>query len=200
MTAEREILPDADTYYMNIAIAVREKANCTGNRVGAVLVLENRVIATGYNGVPEGLKNCLEGGCLRCTNPGNQFPSGTGYDLCICVHAEQNVLLTCARFGIAVQGATLYSTMQPCFGCAKELRQAKVKRIIYLHSWTPSDSDPMMDARKKGEHDKLLAGLDSKQLFIEDLRAEWAVSAMRKKPASHPPQSSTALSSTTKGM
>ncbi len=176
-----EKLPDTDTYYMGIALAVREKANCTGNRIGAVIVLEKRVISTGYNGVPEGMKNCLQGGCLRCRNPKNLFPSGTGYDLCICVHAEQNSLLSAARFGIAVEGTTIYSTMQPCFGCAKELLQAQVKRVVYLHSWTPSDVDPEMDDKKKAEYEKLLARLDIKQLSIEDPRAEWAVTALRKK-------------------
>ena len=76
-------LPDNDTYFMGIAFAVRGRANCTGNRVGAVIVRHDRVISTGYNGVPSGMKNCLEGGCLRCQNPGRRFPSGTGYDLCI---------------------------------------------------------------------------------------------------------------------
>ena len=160
MTATPEKLPDNDTYYMGIAMAVRQNANCTGNRIGAVLVLENRVISTGYNGVPEGMKNCLEGGCLRCRNPQGRFPTGTGYDLCICVHAEQNALLTAARFGIAVDGATVYSTMQPCFGCGKELLQASVKRIVYLHLWTPSDVDPEMDSQKKAEYEKLLARLE----------------------------------------
>jgi dCMP deaminase len=177
-----EKLPDTDTYYMGIAIAVREKANCTGNRVGAVLVLENRVISTGYNGVPEGMKNCLHGGCLRCRNSTGQFPSGVGYDLCICVHAEQNVLLSSARFGISVQGATLYTTMQPCFGCAKELLQAHVKQIVFLHEWTPSDVDPEMDSQKKAEYEKITARLNTKQVSVADARAEWAVSALRKKP------------------
>ena len=129
MSHEPEKLPDWDTYYMGIAFAVREKANCTGNRVGAVIVKENRVIATGYNGVPAGITNCLDGGCLRCSNPGGQFKSGTGYDLCICVHAEHNALLSAAHFGIAVEGATLYTTMQPCFGCAKEIAQATMPTL-----------------------------------------------------------------------
>ena len=179
--ARLEKLPDADTYYMQIAIAVREKANCTGNRVGAVAVLHNRVISTGYNGVPEGMQNCLEGGCLRCRNPNGRFPSGTGYDLCICVHAEQNALLSAARFGNSIEGATVYSTMQPCFGCGKELLQARIKRIVYLHPWSPSDADPQMGEKKKAEYEKLLARLDTKYLPIKDARAKWAVTALRKK-------------------
>ena len=118
---------------------------------------EERVISTGYNGVPAGVINCLKGGCLRCKNPGGRYPSCTGYDLCICVHAEQNALLSAARFGIAVAGSTMYTTMEPCFGCLKELHQAAVKRIVYLHLWEPSDADPVMDVDKKREHDKLLA-------------------------------------------
>ena len=110
---------------------VQAKANCLGSRVGAVMVLQNRVISTGYNGVPEGMTNCMDQGCLRCRNREKQFQPGTGYDLCICVHAEQNALLTAARFGIAVEGATVYTTMRPCFGCGKELLQAKVKRVVY---------------------------------------------------------------------
>lgn len=182
MSPKPEKLPDNDTYYMRIAMAARDKANCTGNRVGAVVVLQNRVISTGYNGVPENMKNCLQGGCLRCQNPGGRFPSGTGYDLCICVHAEQNALLTAARFGIAVNEATIYSTMQPCFGCAKELLQAKVKRVVYLHPWPPTDPDAEMERLKKAEYEKLCARLDSKHLPIHDPRAEWAVTKLRKKP------------------
>jgi dCMP deaminase len=182
MTSAVEVLPDNDTYYMGIALAVRAKANCTGNRIGAVAVFENRVISTGYNGVPEGMRNCLEGGCLRCRNPNGRFPSGIGYDLCICVHAEQNALLSAARFGIAIAGSTMYSTMQPCFGCGKELLQAKVKRVVYLHPWTPSDADPLMDGSKKAEHEKLLARFDTKQLSMVDPRAEWAVTTLRGLP------------------
>jgi dCMP deaminase len=183
---EREKIPDNDTYYMGIALAVRERANCTGNRVGAVLVFQNRVVSTGYNGVPEGMTNCLDGGCLRCTNPGGRFPSGTGYDLCICVHGEQNAVLSAARFGIAVENATIYSTMEPCYGCLKELLQARVKRIVYLHPWQPSDADPQMDSEKKAEHDKILACFTSEQLAMQDKRKEWAVTKLRKAAAPSP--------------
>jgi len=180
--SEREQLPDSDTYYMGIAFAVREKANCTGNRVGAVIVKENRVISTGYNGVPEGMTNCLDGGCLRCRNPQGQFRSGTGYDLCICVHAEQNALLSAARFGISVQDATLYTTMQPCFGCAKEMLQAKIQRVLYVHPWTPSDPDSEMAQLKIAEYDKIVTRLGAKQLKLTDPRANWAVTSLRRAP------------------
>jgi dCMP deaminase len=171
--------PNDDDYYMGVALAVRRKANCTGNRVAAVIVRDKRVIATGYNGVPEGMTNCLDGGCLRC-KPG-KFKSGKAYDLCICVHAEQNALLSAARFGIAVEGAYMYTTMQPCFGCAKELVQAKIAKVFYLHSWVPGDpDDPIMDAAMKAEYAKIIAKTDMKQIRYNDPVDVWAVTALRK--------------------
>ena len=86
-----------DQYYMNIAIAVREKANCLGRKVGAVIVRQNRIISTGYNGTPEGMTNCLDGGCVRCKDK-EAYSASVGYDVCICVNAEQNALITAARF------------------------------------------------------------------------------------------------------
>lgn len=170
---------DSDRYYMGIAFAVREKANCTGNRVGAVLVKNNRVISTGYNGVPEGMPNCLDGGCLRCSNPDGRFPSGTGYDLCICVHAEQNALLSAARFGIAVEGATLYTTMQPCFGCAKELAQVKIVEVVYLHPWAPHGTDEEIAHLRLAEYEKITARINVRHVHLEDPRGDWAVTTRR---------------------
>src|SRR5260370_31233639 len=121
-----------DEYYMSIAMTVRKKANCLGRKVGAVLVRENRIISTGYNGTPEGMKNCSEGGCVRCFNR-ETWEKSVGYDVCICVHAEQNALITAARFGIPIAGAMAYSTIRPCFDCTKSLFQAKVRGIYYLH-------------------------------------------------------------------
>lgn len=180
MKLDPERPPESDDYYLGIALAVRRKANCTGNRVAAVIVKNKRVISTGYNGVPEGMKNCLDGGCLRCNNPNGQFKSGTGYDLCICVHAEQNALLAAARFGIAVEGAHMYTTMQPCFGCAKEIVQAKIGKVSYLHPWVPTDIDPVMDKAKKAEYEKILAKLDVERIeSFEDPAEAWAVTSIR---------------------
>lgn len=188
LTSDQLPLRDWDAYYMHIAFAVRQRANCTGNRVAALIVRDNRVISTGYNGVPQGMTNCVDGGCLRCKNPGGRFPSGVGYDLCICVHAEQNALLSAARFGIAVEHATLYTTMQPCFGCAKELAQVKIQQVIYLHPWTPSDTDPDMDANKKAEYDKIMAKINIKKLNLHDPFQSWAIRSQRTPalPPQHP--------------
>ncbi len=118
-------------YYFNIAHAVRMKASCAKRHVGAVLVLGNRIISTGYNGTPEGMANCDQGGCFRCTDP-TLNKKGANYDLCICVHAEQNALLTAARYGIPVAGSDVYTTLAPCFSCMKELLQANVRNVFYL--------------------------------------------------------------------
>jgi dCMP deaminase len=127
-------LAERHAYYMNIAIAVRRKANCLGRRVGAIIVKENRIISTGYNGTPEGMKNCLDGGCVRCRDK-ETYAASVGYDVCICVHAEQNALIAAARFGNSIENAVVYSTLRPCFDCTKAMLQAKVNKIYYLHEW-----------------------------------------------------------------
>ncbi len=123
---------------MLLAIATRERAACLGRHVGAILVADQRIIATGYNGTPTGFPNCDEGGCHRCAHP-EDYEQGRGYDVCICVHAEQNAVLQAAKLGYTVSGSTCYSTLRPCFGCLKELYQAGVTGVRYLNEWTPSD-------------------------------------------------------------
>jgi dCMP deaminase len=126
--------PGWEQYYMGIAFAVRRRANCAGTKVGAVIVVRNRIVATGYNGTPEGIPNCLEGGCERCAHP-DRYPSGEGYDVCICVHAEENALAQAARIGIPVEGGAIYTTLKPCFGCMKALHQAGVRELYYHGEW-----------------------------------------------------------------
>ncbi len=141
---------------MKIALAVEERTNCLKRKVGAVLVQNGRVISTGYNGTPTGTTNCREGGCDRCRHP-EKYPSGKGYDLCICVHAEQNALVSAARFGIPVDGASLFVTVQPCFTCTKELLQANIGRVYFLREMKPADDltdqyDMLIQAFRGGVH------------------------------------------------
>jgi dCMP deaminase len=172
MPSDARVSPE--DYFMGIALAVRRRANCLGNRVGAIIVLDGRIISTGYNGTPAKMPNCLEGGCHRCANR-DQYPSGTGYDLCICVHAEQNALLAAARFGIAVAGATMYSTMRPCFGCTKELIQAQVAKVCYLHDWVYPDDT------KRAEYERIQSRVPEgvHRIDLPDPDAAWAVSTLR---------------------
>ena len=172
---------EKENYYLDIAETVLERSTCLRRQYGAIIVRNDEIVSTGYNGVPEGMTNCLDGGCLRCQNPNGRFPSGTGYDLCICVHAEQNAILSAARFGIAVANSTLYTTMQPCFGCAKEIAQAKITEVVYLHPWVPTDVDPEMDRDKKAEYDKIMGRIKIRQFRMDDPRAEWAVRSLRAK-------------------
>ena len=124
------IRPDRDQYYMAIGIAVRARANCLGSKVGAVIVRDDRIVSTGYNGTAQGLPNCEDGGCQRCENRGTKYSSGEAYDLCICVHAEQNAILSAARFGTPIEGTDVYTTLRPCFNCTKELVQARVAGLF----------------------------------------------------------------------
>lgn len=133
--------PDKQLYFLLIALAARTRADCLGRRVGAVIVRDDRVISTGYNGTPFGMLNCSEGGCYRCRNRDSEpYLRGGAYDVCLCVHAEQNALLTAARFGQQTLGASLTSTTQPCFGCLKELLQAGIQEVRFLHPWDPLEA------------------------------------------------------------
>jgi dCMP deaminase len=168
------VRPDRMNYYMLIAMAVRRRANCIGNRVGAVLVLNDRIISTGYNGTPQNMRNCDEGGCERCAHR-EKYGTATGYDVCICVHAEQNALISASRFGTPVEGASLYSTMRPCFGCAKELLQARVHAVYYLHEWRHPNEDLWRQYMLLQE--RFPGGVH--QVPTPDPDASWAVSAWR---------------------
>jgi dCMP deaminase len=137
-----------DHYYMQVSLTVAMRANCTGQHVAAVLVFNNRIISTGFNGTPSGFPNCTDGGCERCRQrhlPLEQREpvfrrEGKHLDLCICVHAEANAFLSAAREGIRTAGATLYVTHKPCFTCLKEAVQAGVERIVYLYEYDHGES------------------------------------------------------------
>lgn len=183
-SAARDARENRNKYFMNIALAVRLRANCKGNRVGAVIALNNRIVSTGYNGTPENMINCLDGGCYRCANRDKTYKSGEAYDLCICVHAEQNAVLVAARFGISIAGSTVYTTMRPCFGCAKEMLQAQVRTVYYLHEWNPNvKEDALKSVEQQAEYAKLLVRFPGgvHRLDVPDPDVDWAVS--KKAPA-----------------
>jgi dCMP deaminase len=125
-------IPDWQTYFMNITRVVKTRGNCLLYQVGAVLVQGKKIIATGYNGTPQGVPNCMEGGCARCKNKKlGKIASGEHKGTCLCVHAEINSLLQCARYGIASEGAVMYTTTSPCMLCAKEMLNAGIKAVYY---------------------------------------------------------------------
>jgi dCMP deaminase len=120
--------PSWDEYFMGIAKLTSERSTCLRRKVGAVIVRDKQVIATGYNGAPKGIAHCDEkGGCLReklCV------PSGERHELCRALHAEQNAIIQAATSGQSIEGATIYITHQPCVICAKMIINAGIRKIV----------------------------------------------------------------------
>ena len=127
--AARPKRPSWDEYFLKLALDAAERSTCLRRHVGAVLVRDKRILATGYNGAPRGVAHCLEVGCLR---EELNVPSGQRHELCRGVHEEMNTLLQAALHGVAVAGAALYCTSTPCSLCAKVLINAGVTRVVYL--------------------------------------------------------------------
>jgi len=126
---------------MGITKLVATRSTCLRRHVGAILVKDKRILATGYNGAPAGLKHCEEVGCLRA-NSG--VPSGTRHELCRGLHAEQNVIIQAAYHGISIQGATLYCTNKPCVICTKMIINAGIKKVYYEEGYDDPLSDQML--------------------------------------------------------
>ncbi|RJX19029.1 MAG: cytidine deaminase [Ammonifex sp.] len=122
------VRPDWDVYFMTVAMVVSTRSTCLRRKVGALIVKDHRILATGYNGVPSGLQHCLDIGCLREIQG---IKSGERHELCRGLHAEQNALLQAAVYGVGIAGATLYATHQPCVLCAKMIVQAGITRVVF---------------------------------------------------------------------
>jgi dCMP deaminase len=123
------------------------RSNCLTRHIGAVIVKDNRQIATGYNGTPSGIKNCFEGGCPRCIARINgEIKSGESLDRCLCTHAEANAIMQCALFGNAgsTKGATLYSTFAPCIECSKMTISIGITKIVVLADY-PEDGTGLLN-------------------------------------------------------
>jgi len=125
-----------DHRFMELTELVGGWASCYRRKVGAVIVKEKRVMTTGYNGAPAGIQSCIERG--ECLREKMQIPSGTRAELCFAAHAEQNAIIQAARYGIDINGATLYCTHQPCVICAKMIINAGIKRVVYKEGY-PDD-------------------------------------------------------------
>ena len=128
--------PGWDKYFMDIALVAASRSNCSRRHVAAVLVRDRRIISTGYNGTPRGVRNCSDGGCPRCNS---DTPSGQGLGDCLCCHAEENAIVQAAYHGIAVKGATLYTTFSPCLTCAKMIINAGIVEVVYYKHYTIDD-------------------------------------------------------------
>lgn len=135
--------PSWDEYFMNIAKLVSERSTCLRRHVGAILVKDRRILATGYNGAPKGLAHCLQRGCLRET-----IPSGQRHELCRGVHAEQNAIIQAAVAGVSIEGSTLYCTNQPCVLCAKMLINAGIAKIYFAGSYPDGLAKELLEEAK----------------------------------------------------
>jgi len=120
--------PSWDEYFMEITRLVVSRSTCLRRQVGAVIVKDKKILATGYNGAPSGLPHCLEVGCLRDEMG---IPSGERHELCRGLHAEQNAIIQAAYYGVSINGATLYCTNLPCIICTKMLINAGITRVVY---------------------------------------------------------------------
>ena len=139
------VRPDWDVYFMEMAKLVSSRSTCLRRAVGAVLVKDRRMLATGYNGAPTGMFHCDAIGCMR-----NQMsvPSGERHELCRGLHAEQNAVIQAAFYGISIRDSHLYCTNHPCATCAKMLINAGIKRIVYLDGYQDSLATQMFSEVK----------------------------------------------------
>nr|MCR5582519.1 cytidine/deoxycytidylate deaminase family protein [Eggerthellaceae bacterium] len=134
--------PSWDEYFMTLADEVATRSTCLRRSVGALIVKDRRILATGYNGVPSGLRHCSETGCLRQQL---NVPSGQRHEICRGLHAEQNAIIQAARYGIDISGSKIYITTQPCITCAKMLINAGITEIIYANPYPDELSLGMLD-------------------------------------------------------
>jgi len=135
--------PPWPVYFMDIAELVARRSTCVRRQVGAVVVKDKRILATGYNGAPSGISHCLDVGCLRELEG---IPSGERHELCRGIHAEQNVIIQAAYYGVSIQGATLYCTNLPCIICSKMLINAGVREIFYREGYADRLSEELLKA------------------------------------------------------
>lgn len=145
--------PSWPEYFMSITRLVATRSTCLRRHVGAILVKDKRILASGYNGAPSGLRHCEEVGCLRADS---SVPSGERHELCRGLHAEQNAIIQAACHGISIKGAILYCTNKPCVICTKMIINAGISKIYYEDGYDDPLSDQMLDE----------AGLETERLRL----------------------------------
>ena len=150
--------PSWETYFMDITCLVAKRSTCTRRAVGAVIVKDRRLLATGYNGAPSQVRHCAEVGCMR---EQMKVPSGERHELCRGIHAEQNAIIQAAYHGVSIKDATLFCTNQPCSICAKMIINAGISRIVYQSGYADPLAIEMLD-----EADVELIHLESSQLEV----------------------------------
>ena len=133
--------PSWDEYFMEMTKLAAKRSTCLRRHVGAVLVKDTRIIATGYNGAPSGVTHCEVTGCLRQKL---NVPSGERHELCRGLHGEQNAIIQAALHGVSTEGATIYCTTKPCSICTKMIINAKISRIVYEEHYDDALADELL--------------------------------------------------------
>lgn len=133
--------PSWEEYFMDITHLVAKRSTCLRRQVGALLVKDKKILATGYNGAPSRLEHCLDIGCLRQKQG---IPSGERHELCRGLHAEQNAIIQAAYHGVEIRGATLYCTNHPCIICSKMIINAGIQRIVYEEGYADALAKEML--------------------------------------------------------
>ncbi|MBW1643199.1 MAG: cytidine/deoxycytidylate deaminase family protein [Deltaproteobacteria bacterium] len=141
MNSETIIRPSWETYFMDIAMLVAKRSTCTRRSVGAVIVKDKRILSTGYNGAPSGVRHCIDTGCLR---EQLNIASGERHELCRGIHAEQNAIIQAAYHGVSIKEAVLFCTNLPCSICAKMIINAGIITIYYQNGYADQMSSDMM--------------------------------------------------------
>ncbi|MCA1927202.1 MAG: cytidine/deoxycytidylate deaminase family protein [Calditerrivibrio sp.] len=130
--------PDWDEYFFKIIDVVKGRSTCLRREIGAIIVKDNHILSTGYNGVPTGISHCTDVGCLRAKL---NVPSGQRHELCRGLHAEQNAIIQAAKYGIKVEGAKIYTNVKPCSICTKMIINSGIKEIVFIEYY----NDPLAD-------------------------------------------------------
>lgn len=133
--------PSWDEYFLEIAKIVSKRSTCLRRHVGAILVKDKRILATGYNGAPSNIRHCLDVGCIR---ESKNIPSGERHELCRGIHAEQNLIIQAAYHGVPISNSILYCTNFPCSICAKMIINAGIVRIVYLEGYPDNLSEELI--------------------------------------------------------
>ena len=143
----KDTRPQWHEYFLKLAKDVSTRSNCCRRKVGAVIVKDNHIIATGYNGTPAGTTNCFDGGCPRCNHT---HTTGEKLDECLCVHAEQNAICQAAKYGNAIDGGHIYITCSPCLTCLKLIINAGITRVVFSEWYKPFNEQEINLIKESG--------------------------------------------------
>jgi dCMP deaminase len=134
--------PSWQEYFMEITELVAKRSTCRRRAVGAIIVKDKRILSTGYNGAPAGVRHCIDIGCLR---EELGVASGERHELCRGIHAEQNAIIQAALHGVGISGAVLFCTNMPCAICAKMIINAGIRTVYYKEGYADTMSKELLD-------------------------------------------------------